>query len=70
MQELVKKTGGLVILADSFETSMFKQSFQKIFTRDDKGNLPMAFNGTLEVQVKIYILFKNKYSFLKRQQKN
>lgn len=50
MQELVKRTGGLAVLADSFETSMFKQSFAKIFAKDDKGNMPMAFNATLEVQ--------------------
>jgi protein transport protein SEC23 len=50
MQELVKRTGGLVVLADAFDEPMFKQSFQKIFTRDDKGNLPMAFNATIDVQ--------------------
>ena len=50
MQDLVKKTGGLVVLADFFDDAMFKQSFQKIFTKDEKGNLPMAFNATLEVQ--------------------
>jgi protein transport protein SEC23 len=50
MQDLVKKTGGLVVLADFFDDSMFKQSFQKIFTRDAQGNLPMAFNANIEVQ--------------------
>lgn len=50
MQDLFKKTGGLVVLCDAFDHSMFKQSFQKIFSRDDKGNLPMAFNASIEVQ--------------------
>eukprot|EP01114_Cavostelium_apophysatum_P003750 TRINITY_DN1387_c0_g2_i2.p1 TRINITY_DN1387_c0_g2~~TRINITY_DN1387_c0_g2_i2.p1 ORF type:complete len:752 (+),score=199.83 TRINITY_DN1387_c0_g2_i2:97-2352(+) len=48
MQDLVKKTGGLVVLADSFETPMFKQSFVRMFTRDEKGALPMGFNATIE----------------------
>jgi len=50
MQELVKRTGGLCVLADAFDEPMFKQSFQKIFTKDGKGNLPMAFNGIIEIQ--------------------
>ena len=49
MQEISKKTGGFVVLADGFDVDMFKQSFQKIFTKDQKGNYPMGFNGTLEV---------------------
>jgi protein transport protein SEC23 len=47
---LVKQTGGLVVMADSFETEMFKESFIKIFAKDEKGNYPIAFNATLEVQ--------------------
>jgi len=50
MQDLVKKTNGFAVLGDAFETAMFKQSFQKIFTKDERGQLPMAFNATLEVQ--------------------
>jgi len=50
MQDVVKKTGGLVVLADAFESAMFKQSFQRIFTKDDKGTFPMGFNAVLEVQ--------------------
>eukprot|EP01114_Cavostelium_apophysatum_P003749 TRINITY_DN1387_c0_g1_i2.p1 TRINITY_DN1387_c0_g1~~TRINITY_DN1387_c0_g1_i2.p1 ORF type:complete len:751 (+),score=163.69 TRINITY_DN1387_c0_g1_i2:87-2339(+) len=49
MQDMVKKTGGLMVLADSFETPMFKQSFQRIFTRNDQGVIPMGFNATVEV---------------------
>jgi protein transport protein SEC23 len=50
MQEVPKRTGGFVVLADDFTGSMFKGSFQKIFSRDEKGALPMAFNGTIEIQ--------------------
>lgn len=59
MQDVVKKSGGLVVLADAFESQMFKGSFQKIFTRDEKGTFPMAFNATLEVQVLKFFLMKN-----------
>jgi len=47
---LCKQTGGLVVMADSFDSEMFKDSFRKIFGQDEKGNYPIAFNGTLEVQ--------------------
>jgi len=50
MRHLVKRTGGVVIQADEFDSPMFKHSFQKLFTRNAKGDLDMAFNGTLEVQ--------------------
>jgi len=50
MQDLCKRTGGLVVLADAFETAMFKQSFQKVFTKNDKGFLPMGFNANIEIQ--------------------
>lgn len=50
MRYLVKRTGGVIILADEFECPMFKQSFQKLFIRDDSENLRMGLNGTLEVQ--------------------
>jgi len=50
MQDLPKRTGGLVVLADSFESSMFKQSFQRIFTKNEKGQMPMGFNASIEIQ--------------------
>jgi protein transport protein SEC23 len=51
MQDLCKKTGGFVVVADAFESAMFKESFKKIFTKDQNGNLPMGLNATLEIQV-------------------
>lgn len=51
MRYLVKRTGGVIILADEFDSDMFKKSFQKLYAHsDDTEQLKMAFNGTLEVQ--------------------
>jgi protein transport protein SEC23 len=50
MRYLVKRTGGVIILADEFESDMFKKSFQKLFAHGEDEQLKMAFNGTLEVQ--------------------
>ena len=36
MRQLVQKTGGYLVNAESFEHSMFKDSFRKIFARDGK----------------------------------
>lgn len=38
-----------MILTDSFTSSMFKQSFVRIFEKDGDDNLLMGFNGVLEV---------------------
>ena len=50
MSSCVNKTGGLMIMADSFNTSIFKQSFQRIFAKNADGSLTMAFNATLDIQ--------------------
>ena len=34
---------------DSFESTFFKQTFQKVFEKDDAGHLKMGFNANLEV---------------------
>lgn len=36
-------------MTDSFSSSLFKQSFQKVFEKDENGHLKMAFNATMEV---------------------
>lgn len=41
---------GNMVLGDAFNSSLFKQTFQRVFTQDDKGNLEMAFNATMEVK--------------------
>ncbi|SMY29474.1 unnamed protein product [Zymoseptoria tritici ST99CH_1A5] len=49
MKGLANSTGGHMILTDSFTSSMYKQSFSKIFDADADGNLLMGFNASLEV---------------------
>jgi len=55
MKSCVDLTGGLVVLADSFGQSVFKESLRRVFARhaddalpNDVGHLTMAFAGTLE----------------------
>ena len=42
---------GHMVLGDSFNTSLFKQTFQRVFSKDQKGEFKMAFGATLEVKV-------------------
>lgn len=39
-----------MVMGDSFNSSLFKQTFQRVFGRDQKNDLKMAFNATLEVK--------------------
>uniref|UniRef100_A0A673M5X7 Protein transport protein SEC23 n=1 Tax=Sinocyclocheilus rhinocerous TaxID=307959 RepID=A0A673M5X7_9TELE len=43
-------TGGYMVMADSFNTSLFKQTFQRVFTKDAQGSFKMALAGTLEIK--------------------
>eukprot|EP00252_Welwitschia_mirabilis_P010672 TRINITY_DN2409_c0_g2_i1.p1 TRINITY_DN2409_c0_g2~~TRINITY_DN2409_c0_g2_i1.p1 ORF type:complete len:767 (+),score=109.01 TRINITY_DN2409_c0_g2_i1:318-2618(+) len=47
MKVAVERTGGLVVLAESFGHSVFKDSFKRIFEVGDNA-LGLAFNGTFE----------------------
>ena len=49
MKSLANSTGGHMILTDSFASSMFRQSFVKIFEKDTSGDLLMGFGASLEV---------------------
>jgi len=51
MKALPNSTNGVMVLSDSFTTSIFKQSFLRAFNKDDQGNLAMGFNATFDVQV-------------------
>ena len=51
MKSLPNSTNGVMVLSDAFTTSIFKQSFLRIFSKDEQGNLEMAFNATFDVQV-------------------
>ncbi|XP_075223627.1 transport protein Sec23 isoform X2 [Lycorma delicatula] len=50
MKQCCNSTGGHMVMGDSFNSSLFKQTFQRVLTRDVKGDFKMAFNGTLEVK--------------------
>lgn len=50
MKYCVNSTGGLMIMGDSFDSSLFKTSFTRIFSKDDDGKLKMAFNAVLEIK--------------------
>ena len=52
MKSLANYTNGYMILADSYAMSIFKQSFLRIFTKDEQGDLQMGFNATFDVQVR------------------
>lgn len=43
-------TNGLMVMGDSFDSNLFKTSFQRIFSKDKNGNLKMAFNAILDVK--------------------
>ena len=39
-----------MVMADSFNSALFKQTFQRVFSKDDNDQLKMAFNATIEVK--------------------
>ena len=51
MKSLPNSTNGVMVLSDSFATSIFKQSFLRMFNKDDQDQLEMGFNATFDVQV-------------------
>ncbi|KAI5965939.1 SEC23 [Candida pseudojiufengensis] len=50
MRDLTHKTAGNLVLADAFNTSIFKQTFLRMFAQDEEGFLQMGFNGSLEIR--------------------
>jgi protein transport protein SEC23 len=51
MKQCCNSTGGHMVMGDSFNSSLFKQTYQRVFAVDQKGDLKMGFNATLEVKV-------------------
>uniref|UniRef100_A0A7E4VTQ8 Protein transport protein SEC23 n=1 Tax=Panagrellus redivivus TaxID=6233 RepID=A0A7E4VTQ8_PANRE len=51
MRSCFNTTNGHVIMADSFKSTLFQQSFKKVFEKDSKGFLKMGLNATMEVKV-------------------
>jgi len=50
MKYLPSLTGGHMVMGDSFNTSLFKQTFQRVFSKDEKDEFKMAFSANLEVK--------------------
>ncbi|MEQ2269041.1 Protein transport protein Sec23B [Xenotaenia resolanae] len=50
MKCLSNLTGGHIVMGDSFNTSLFKQTFQRVFSKDHNGDFRMAFGGVMEVK--------------------
>nr|XP_027081303.1 protein transport protein SEC23-like [Coffea arabica] len=48
MKVAIEKTGGLVVLAESFGHSVFKDSFKRLFEGGEQ-SLGLSYNGTLEI---------------------
>ncbi|KAJ1976842.1 GTPase-activating protein S23 [Dimargaris xerosporica] len=49
MKNLVNNTGGRMVLSDSFNTAIFKQSFHLTFNKDATDRLAAGFNATMDV---------------------
>lgn len=48
MKVVIERTGGLVVLAESFGHSVFKDSFRRVFEKGEE-SLGLSHNGTLEI---------------------
>ena len=49
MKYLTQRTGGTMVLTDSFSTLVFRESLKKLFELDEYSNLKMNFRGKLEL---------------------
>ncbi|OMJ85523.1 hypothetical protein SteCoe_13137 [Stentor coeruleus] len=47
MRSLCEKTGGFLVLTDTFKSDVFRMSFRKMFDRDETGALLMGFNANI-----------------------
>lgn len=45
----VDQTGGMIVMAETFDSEQFKKSLQRLFDRDEEGLLKMFFNASVEV---------------------
>merc|ERR1719187_2095288 len=50
MKSCCNWTGGNMVMGDSFNSALFKQTFQRVFSKDAKGEFKMAFNASVEVK--------------------
>ena len=57
-------------MCDSFGASHFKQSYQKIFARDENDQLEMAFNAEVEVKVGFNFIIVSFWKDLEKLEKH
>ena len=50
MKSCPNNTGGHLVMGDSFSSSLFKQTFQRVFAKDARNEYKMAFNALMEVK--------------------
>lgn len=50
MRNCVNNTGGYMFMGDAFDTALFKQSFQRVFTKDTKDDFKTGFVASIEVK--------------------
>jgi len=50
MKSCPNTTGGHLVMGDSFQSSIFQESLQRVFNRDNRGQLKMAFNAAIEMK--------------------
>ena len=51
MKACPNTTGGHLVMGDSFASSLFKQTLQRVFSKDKRGDYKMAFNAVMEVKM-------------------
>ncbi|KAI0561480.1 vesicle coat complex COPII subunit Sec23 [Gracilaria domingensis] len=49
MKSCVDRTGGVLVISESFEHPMFKNSFEKFFATDETNQLTMGFQSSLDI---------------------
>lgn len=50
MRSLPNSTGGHIVMGDSFNTSLFKLTFQRVFAKDVRDQYSMGFNATFDIK--------------------
>lgn len=50
MRKLTDRTGGVLLLTDSFSTAIFKQSYLRLFAKDEDDYMKMSFSAKFQVK--------------------
>jgi len=50
MKSCCNQTGGFMVMGDSFKSALFKQTYQRVFSKDSKDEFKMAFNATVDIK--------------------